>query len=258
MASPLVYNFSKIQKRFNAYEKTQANFAGKVALTKLGKELKGKDGLIARSYKGGHGLQKFKSAVFFTLNSTFTKQRGLALDVGVKDEKAITKGNPASKYLYPVIGGGSTKAYDTLFTQYLRNRNLISKGDYPYAVRDNRFIKLGKNGRVTKSTYSNTMIGLGKTRDKEVKARSRKNGKIQDARVIAFKTTTAAGKYKKGIYREHTPSSGKYKSYLKPLFIFKEIPTQKGKFTFRQRVKFFADKKAFKYWSREIKRLAKQ
>ena len=258
MASPLVYNFSKIQKRFNAYEKTQANFAGKVALTRLGKELKGKDGLIARSYKGGHGLQKFKSAVFFTLNSTFTKQRGLALDVGVKDEKAITKGNPASKYLYPVIGGGSTKAYDTLFTQYLRNRNLINKGDYPYAVRDNRFIKLGKNGRVTKSTYSNTMIGLAKTRDKELKARSRKNGKIQDARVIAFKTTTAAGKYKKGIYREHTPSSGKYKSYLKPLFVFKEIPTQKGKFTFRQRVKFFADKKAFKYWSQEIKRLAKE
>ena len=102
------------------------------------------------------------------------------------------------------------------------------------------------------------MIGLAKTRDIEVKARSRKNGKIQDARVIAFKTTTAAGKYNKGIYREHTPSSGKYRSYLKPLFIFKQIPTQKGKFTFRQRVKFFADKKAFKYWSQEIKRLAKE
>ena len=254
----LIYNFSKIQKRFNAYEKTQANFAGKVALTKLGKELKGKDGLIARSYKGGHGLEKFKSAVFFTLNSTFTKQQGLVLDVGVKDQRAITKGNPASRYLYPVIGGGSTKAYDTLFTQYLRNRNLINKSDYPYAVRDNRFIKLGKNGRVTKSTYSNTMIGLAKTRDKEIKARSKKNGKIQDARVIAFKTTTAAGKYNKGIYREQTPSSGKYKSYLKPLFVFKEIPTQKGKFTFKQRVKFFADKKVFKYWSREIKRLAKE
>ena len=254
----LIYNFSKIQKRFNAYEKTQANFAGKVALTKLGKELKGKDGLIARSYKGGHGLEKFKSAVFFTLNSTFTKQQGLVLDVGVKDQKAITKGNPASRYLYPVIGGGSTKAYDTLFTQYLRNRNLINKSDYPYAVLDNRFIKLGKNGRVTKSTYSNTMIGLAKTRDKEIKARSKNNGKIQDARVIAFKTKTAAGKYNKGIYREHTPSSGKYRSYLKPLFIFKEIPTQRGKFTFKQRVKFFADKKVFKYWLREIKRLAKE
>ena len=176
--------------------------------------------------------------------------------MGVKDERAITKGNPASKYLYPPIGGGSTKAYDTLFTQYLRNRNLINKGDYPYAVTGNRFIRLGKNGRVTKSTYYNTMIGLAKTRDKEVKARSTKNAKIRDARVIAFKTKTAAGKYNKGIYREHTPSSGKYRSYLKPLFIFKEIPTQNPQKSFNQRVKYFADKKAFKYWSEEIKRLA--
>ena len=38
--------------------------------------------------------------------------------------------------------------------------------------------------------------------------------------------------------------------------MFKDIPTQKGKFTFRQRVKFFADKKAFKYWTQEIKKLA--
>lgn len=253
----LTYNFSKIQKRFNAYERTQAKFAGKVALTKLGKEFRGKNGLIAKSYLGKQGLQKFKSAVFFTLNSTFAVQRGLELDVGVKDERAITKGNPASKYLYPVIGGGSTKAYDTLFTQYLKNRNFMNKGDYPFAVKGNPLIKLNKKGRVTKATYSNTMIGLAKTRDKGVKPRSLSNSKIQDARVIAFKTKSAAGKYNKGIYREQTPSSGKYKSFLRPLFVFKEIPTQKGKQSFRFRVKYFSDKKVFKYWSREIKRLAK-
>ena len=252
----LVYNFSKIEKTFNVYEKTQANFAGKRALTRLGKEFRGQNGLISQTYQGKHGFKAFKSAVFYTKNSTYAIQRGLALDVGVKDEKASSGGNPASKYLFPPIGGGSTKAYDTLFTQYLRNRNLINKGDYPYAVTGNRFIRLGKNGRVTKSTYYNTMIGLAKTRDKEVKARSTKNAKIRDARVIAFKTKTAAGKYNNGIYREHTPSSGKYRSYLKPLFIFKEIPTQNPQKSFNQRVKYFADKKAFKYWSEEIKRLA--
>ena len=36
----------------------------------------------------------FQDPVFFTLNSTFTVQRGLELDVGVKDK--IEKGNPAS------------------------------------------------------------------------------------------------------------------------------------------------------------------
>ena len=252
----LTYNFSKIQKRFNAYEKTQANFAGKVALTKLGKEFRGKDGLIAKSYLGRQGLQKLKSAVFFTKNSTFAVQRGLELDVGVKDERSITKGNPASKYLYPVIGGGSTKAYGTLFTQYLKDRNFMNKGDYPFAVRGNPLIRLNKKGRVTRNTYSNTMIGLAKTRDKEVKPRSLSNAKIQDARVIAFKTDSKGGKYRKGIYREQTPSSGKYKSFLRPLFMFKPVPTQKGKQTFRQRVKYFSDKKVYKYWSREIKRLA--
>ena len=253
MASPLVYNFSKIQKRFNAYEKTQANFAGKVALTRLGKEFRGQNGLIAQTYKGRHGFKAFKSAVFYTKNSTFAIQKGLQLDVGVKDERASTGGNPASKYLYPPIGGGSTKAYDTLFTQYLRNRNLINKGDYPFAVTANRFIRLGKNGRVTKSTYYNTMIGLAKTRDKEVKARSNKNGKIQDARVIAFKRDK--GKFRKGIYREVSNKKG---SYLSPLFMFNAIPTQRPQRTFRERVKYFADKKAFKYWSQEIKRLAKE
>ena len=247
----LVYNFSKIQKRFNAYEKTQANFAGKVALTRLGKEFRGQNGLIAQTYVGKHGFKPFRSAVFYTKNSTFAIQKGLQLDVGVKDERASTGGNPASKYLYPPIGGGSTKAYDTLFTQYLRNRNLINKGDYPFAVTANRFIRLGKNGRVTKSTYYNTMIGLAKTRDKELKARSNKNGKIQDARVIAFKRDK--GKFKKGIYREVSNKKG---SYLSPLFMFNAIPTQRPQRTFRERVKYFADKKAFKYWSQEIKRLA--
>ena len=247
----LVYNFSKIQKRFNAYEKTQANFAGKVALTRLGKEFRGQNGLIAQTYVGKHGFKPFRSAVFYTKNSTFAIQKGLQLDVGVKDERASTGGNPASKYLYPPIGGGSTKAYDTLFTQYLRNRNLINKGDYPFAVTANRFIRLGKNGRVTKSTYYNTMIGLAKTRDKELKARSNKNGKIQDARVIAFKRDK--GKFKKGIYREVSNKKG---SYLSPLFMFNATPTQRPQRTFRERVKYFADKKAFKYWSQEIKRLA--
>ena len=253
----LTYNFSKIQKRFNVYERTQAKFAGKVALTKLGKEFRGKNGLIAKSYLGKQGLQKFKSAVFFTLNSTFAVQRGLELDVGVKDERAITKGNPASKYLYPVIGGGSTKAYDTLFTQYLKNRNFMNKGDYPFAVRGNPLIKLNKKGRVTKATYSNTMIGLAKTRDKGVKPRSLSNSKIQDARVIAFKNGSKGGKFRKGIYREQTPSTGKYKSFLRPLFMFKPIPTQPPQATFYRRVKSIADDRVFKYWTEEIKELAK-
>ena len=248
----LIYDFNKIQKRFSVYEKSQAEFAGKRALTRLGKEFRGQNGLIAQTYLGRHGFKPFKSAVFFTKNSTYAVQKGTELIVGVKDERAISKGNPASKYLYPPIGGGSTKAYDTLFTQYLKNKGFMNKGDYPFANMDSRFIKFKKNGRITNSTYYNTMIGLGKTRDKEIKSRSRKNAKIQDARVVAFRN--GRGKFKKGIYREVTY---KKKSSLNLLFAFKAIPTQKRQKTFKQRVEYFADKKVFKYWTQEIKHLAK-
>jgi len=257
-SAKLIYDFNKIKKRFNVYEKSQAEFAAKKTLTRLGKEFRGQNGLIAQTYLGKHGFKAFKSAVWYTKNSTFAIQNGLELSVGVKDEKASSGGNPASKYLYPPIGGGSTKAYDTIFTQYLKNRNFMSKGDYPFAAMESRFVKLKKNGRVTNATYYNTMIGLAKTRDKEIKGRSKKNGRIQDARVIAFRSDSNAPYGKKGIYREKTPSKGKYPSTLLPLFYFKDIPTQKGQKTFKQRVEYFADKKVYKYWSQEIKKLAKQ
>jgi len=249
MAATFIFDTKNIKKRLSIYEQSQAKFAGKVTLTKLGKRLKGREGILAKKYK-----MMFRDPVPFTLNSTFTVQKGLQLDVGVKDERAITKGNPAAKYLYPAIGGGSTQAYDTKFTQYLRDRNFINSGDYPFGVIGNRYIKTDKRGNIRRYIYSNTMIGLAKTRDKQVKARS-KGGKIQDARVISFKNNT--GKFKAGIYREQVPSSGKYKSYLKPLFMYKPIPTQRPKQTFKFIVGDASTKLIPEMWLREIKNLAK-
>ena len=118
------YNFERIKKQLNVYERSQAKFAGKKALTRLNRELKGKNGLVAKTYKRGTLTGgRFKDPVTFTLASTFGIQKGSELTVGVKGERALRgKGNPASKYLYPVIGGGSTKAYDTNFTKYLRKK----------------------------------------------------------------------------------------------------------------------------------------
>lgn len=246
MAVTFTFDLKNIQRKLSVYEQTQAKFAGKKTLTKLGKRIKGREGIISKKYK-----MLFSNPVPFTLNSTFTVQRGLELDVGVKDERAIRKGNPAAKYLYPPIGGGSTRAYDTLFTQYLRNRNFINKGDYPFAVIGNRYIKTNSFGRVKKSIYSNTIIGLAKTRDKEKKYNS-KGGKIQDARVVAFKNQT--GKFKAGIYREQVSKSG---SFLKPLFMFKPIPTQRPKQRFTSIVGDIGDKLIFEMWIKEIKELAK-
>jgi len=249
MARTIKVSLGNLEKRLTIYEQTQVKFAGKKALTQYAKRAKTKDGFIAKKYK-----MLFRSPVFFTLNSTFTVQKGIKLDIGVKDTLALKKGkgNPAAFYLYPAIGGGSTSAYATQFTQYLLNRNLMNNGDYPFAVLGNRFIKTDGNGRVRRYIYKNVMFGLAKTRDKEVKARSQKNGKIQDARVIAFKSNK--GKFKKGIYREVSNKKG---SFLSPLFMFKPVPTQKPKETFRSIIQNSSKKIIPELWFKEIKELAK-
>ena len=249
MAATIKVSLGNLEKRLTIYEQTQVKFAGKKALTQYAKRAKTKEGFIAKKYK-----MMFKSPVFFTLNSTYTVQKGIKLDIGVKDTLGLKKGkgNPAAFYLYPAIGGGSTSAYATQFTQYLLNRNLMNNGDYPFAVLGNRFIKTDGSGRVRRYIYKNVMFGLAKTRDKEVKARSKKNSKIQDARVIAFKSNK--GKFKKGIYREVSNKKG---SYLSPLFMFKPVPTQKPKETFRSIIQNSSKKIIPELWFKEIKELAK-
>ena len=251
MATTFTFNLNNVRRKLSLYEQSQASFAGKVALTKFAKRIKGQAGGIPMKYK-----KIFKNPVPFTLNSTFTVQRGLELDIGVKDEKALKdkKGNPAAKYLYPSIGGGSTKAYGTQFTQLLRNLNLMNSSDYPFAVLDNPLIRTGKGGRVTKATYKNTLSALKATQNKSIKGRS-KGAKIQDARVIAFKAGET--KYRGGIYREQVPSSGKFPSFFRPLFVFKPTPSQSAKQPFPSIVKNFSDALIMKLWLKEIKRLTK-
>ena len=248
MATQIKLSIKNLEKRLSIYEQTQVKFAGKKALTQYAKRSKTKKGFIAKKYK-----MMFRSPVLFTLNSTFTVQKGIKLDIGVKDTLGLKKGkgNPAAFYLYPAIGGGSTSAYATQFTQYLKNRNFMNDGDYPFAVLGNRYIKTDGNGRVRRYIYRNVQFGLAKTRDKETKGRS-KGGKIQDARVLAFRTDR--GKFKKGIYREVSNKKG---SFLSPLFLFKATPTQKPKQTFRSIIEDSSKKIIPELWFKEIKELAK-
>jgi len=257
MAVVFKFDTSNFNRRLSLYEETQVNFAGKVALTKLGKRLKGSQGLAQRY------MRIFQNPVPFTKNSTFTVQRGLELDVGIKDR--IEKGNPAGKYLFPSIGVGSGKAYDTLFTQYLRDRSLINSGDYPFAIKENPLVRINKYQNVTQTTYANTKKALGKTRKAKGSTGFKGgNNSILDQRVIAFKDdkTYASGfTIKKGIYRE-TNERGKNKPKLVPLFLYGPIPSQKkggkkGNKVFPEIVKDFADAQLMKIWLREIKQLAK-
>ena len=260
MATRIVFDINKFNRFLSIYEQSQTEFAGKRALTKFGQRIKGSQGLAQR-YK-----RIFQQPVPFTLNSTFTVQRGLELDVGIKDQTAITKGNPASKYLFPPIGMGSGKAYDTLFTQYLRDRNLINNTDYPFPITKNPLVRTNKYGNVTPTTYGNTKLALAKTRTKGTFSGG--NAKITDARVLAFKNDFKVKKkdgssktYRKGIYRENK-KVGSNETFLRPLFLYGAIPSQKkggkkGNKLFPEIVKDFADAQLIKIWLREIKQLAK-
>ena len=256
MATRIVFDINKFNRFLSIYEQSQTEFAGKRALTKFGQRIKGCQGLAQR-YK-----RIFQEPVPFTLNSTFTVQRGLELDVGIKDQTAISKGNPASKYLFPPIGMGSGKAYDTLFTRYLRDRNLINNTDYPFPITKNPLVRTNKYGNVTPTTYGNTKLALAKTRTKGTFSGG--NAKITDARVIAFKDNKKIGKgktIKKGIYRE-TKKVGSNKTFLSPFFLYGAIPSQKkggskGNKVFPEIVKDFADAQLIKIWLREIKQLAR-
>ena len=262
MAVTIVFDIKKFNKYLSVYEQSQTQFAGKVALTKFAKRIKGSQGLAQR-YK-----RIFDRPVPFTLNSTYTLQRGSELDIGIKDERGLGKkgkGNPAARYLFPPIGVGSGRAYDTLFTQYLRNRNLINNNDYPVPAISHPLVRINKYGNVTQTTYGNTKKALGKTK----KAKGRAgfaggNSTILDARVIAFKEDKKLGNGKtlpKGIYRE-TKKVGSNKLGLSALFYFNNVPTQskggkKGTKMFPEIVKEFSDAQLIKIWLREIKELAK-
>ena len=252
MANNVVLSFKDLGKTISIFEQTKAKFAGKVALTKFGKELKQR--IIPKTYK-----LKFNNPVRFTLNSTFTQQNGLRLTVGVKDESAMRKkGNPASKYLFPVIGRGSNLVYETLLSQHLIRSNFMEDGQYPYAVLGNRFIKRkASNGRVTNTVLQNTLIGLGKTRDGEISYKDRGSGKIQDAKVIAFKKDT--GKFKAGIYRQMAKGRGKKTSvFLAPLFMYGDLPTVPKRGFFDDFVTDPARKRLPELWLQQIKQFAKE
>ena len=252
MAVTILFDLKKFNRFLSVYEQSQTEFAGKVALTKFAKRVKGSQGLRQR-YK-----RIFDRPVPFTLNSTFTVQRGLELDVGIKDEKGLKggKGNPAARYLFPPIGMGSGRAYDTQFTQYLRNRNLIKNSDYPIPATSHPLVRVNKYGNVTQGTYGATKKALGKTRGtKGQEGFAGGNAKIGDRRVFALKENK--GKLRRGIYREIGDKGAK------ALFYYGVIPSQTkggsgGNKVFPQIVGDFADAQLIKIWLRQIKQLAKE
>ena len=197
----------------------------------------------------------FRSPVPYTLNSITYSPRGNDIKnmVTFQINEDESKGNAPAKYLYPVIGGGSTEIYATRFLQYLRKRNYINNNQYPYPnTKYSEMIKT-KDGRVKPTVYRNTIWALSSTKNKKLKRKS-KGSRIHDARVFASKDPFG-GKYKAGIYRVKS-DEGK-DGMIKPLFIYGQSPNITPKTTFDKLVIGVVDKQFQKILDKNIKRVGK-
>ena len=143
--------------------------------------------------------------------------------------KDAGKGNPPSKYLYPVIGGGSNQAYLTTFVRWLHRNNYAFKSQYPIANLKSDFIKPGrkKPDTVLPVVYANVQRALRKSSSGEFnksfvgpRHKVGRGGNIQDGHVFAKKKPF--GKYEAGIYRVKTDGNNRY---ISPLFYFRDIPS---------------------------------
>ena len=143
--------------------------------------------------------------------------------------KDAGKGNPPSKYLYPVIGGGSNQVYLTTFVRWLHRNNYAFKSQYPIANLKSDFIKPGrkKPDTVLPAIYANVQRALRKSSSGQFnksfigpRQKVGRGGNIQDGHVFAKKKPF--GKYEAGIYRVKTDGNNRY---ISPLFYFRDIPS---------------------------------
>tara|TARA_R100000458_G_scaffold35061_1_gene32476 strand:+ start:985 stop:1758 length:774 start_codon:yes stop_codon:yes gene_type:complete len=257
MADAINFSFKRIAKKLKTYEQANAKYAGTKAMRRIAFQIaKGKTWhSIPNTYK-----QIFKAPVSRTLGSLNYKAKGLTADLITNPDES--KGNAPAKYLFPVIGGGSNEVFYTRFQEYLRGKGYMNNSDYAFANLKHPKIRVrGASGRVTPTTYRNTMIGLSQTKKGNLDFKS-SGAKIQDGAVYAFKNDWSRMKKggekvtnKAGIWRmKVTKTEG---SWLQPLFFFKDAPSVPNKGKLNTHVKEIFENIAPKIWIQEIKKAAK-
>ncbi len=237
MASKITINVKPLIDEVDKYSPKSLRNSTYVAAKEVGF-------LIAKNSQKGlpfeykKGIVKFIDPVPFTLNSFLSKPDKNIVTISVKDDQS--KVNAPANYLYPVIGGGSTKAFETRFTKFLHRRGFASTNQYPLPNKGNEFIKTtGTNNRVFGHVYANVQRTLNKTAEGGFKSsfigpkfKAKKvsigSSKIQDGRVFSVKRKGESKfeQLKPGIYRVKT-EGGKQK--LAKLFAYIETPNVKPK-----------------------------
>ena len=262
MATKVTFNVKKFIKNFDKYEPKSLRRATYLTAKELGYFIARGGSTKDPSKKGlpynfQYGKNKFRNPVDLTKNSILYEHDKNKVVFRVYKEEA--KGNAPSKYLYPVIGGGSTEPYPTRFVQYLKNRNYMRKDQYPVAnLRNTTDIKLNAIGNVKPTVYRNTIYGLAATKQGQFKGANRKSKKtkIHDGRVFAV---TARGESKNkrlrpGIYRMVLE---KNKEKVRPLFLFAKTPKIKPKQSFGVQISDIAERELPRFLQKNINKVGK-
>ena len=250
MAITIKYNVQELTKEFKKYQPKSLRFVSYRTIEFLGVK-------VREEVNKGYGKKGFFiDPVPLTLESTIVKfypKSGKAeVDIFPIDDES--KGNAPAKYLYPVIGGGSNKVYETRFNQWLKANNYMKRSQFAYPNKKYRdmILTTGKNKRVLPYIYADTQRALRSTDAKDLKYNAQ-GQKIQDARVFAKKDSF--GKYKPGIYRVNLKKGSTYKTFITPLFFFDSKPSVKSKTeTFFDLVKKSSDKNVGKIFLRELEK----
>tara|TARA_Y100000114_G_scaffold140309_1_gene145069 strand:- start:44 stop:820 length:777 start_codon:yes stop_codon:yes gene_type:complete len=219
MAFKYTFKPKELTKKLDKYQAKSIRFVSYRSIEDLGPQLRNKN--IKQRYK-----DLFIDPVPFTLDSLLFKNYQGKAKIDFFTFNDESKGNPPAKYLYPVIGGGSSAVYETRFAQWLKANRYMRRNQYPLANRAYReMILVGGNNRVLPQVYANTQRALRKTDAKGLKYNAQ-GSNIQDARVFAMKDSfpkkakKKQNKYKPGIYRVSTKGGSKSGTFIKPLFRF--------------------------------------
>lgn len=259
MASKVTFNVKKFIKNFDKYDPKSLRRATYLTTSELGYFIARGGSTKDPSKKGlpynfQYGKNKFKKPVDFTKDSVLYKPQKNKVEFYLYNKEA--KGNAPSKYLYPVIGGGSTNPYPTRFIQYLLKRNYMRKDQYPVAnVKNTIDIEKNAIGNVKPTIYRNTIKGLGitKTQKGNKKLRKSRAKTIHNGRVFA-KTEPWGNNKKPGIYRMVLD---KNKEFVRPLFFYTSKPSIKPKQSFGVQISAIAKRELPRFLKKNINKVGK-
>ena len=262
MASKVTFNAKKFIKNFDKYNPKSLRNAVYLTAEELGYFIARGGSTKDPSKKGlpynfQQGKNKFRNPVDFTKNSVLYKPQKNKVEFYLYNKEA--KGNAPSKYLYPVIGGGTTQAYPTRFVQYLRNKNYMRKDQYPVAnLKNTTDIQLNASGNVKPTIYRNTIWGLSDTRKGKFKGKKRK-GKgelIHQGRtfVVRYKGESKNKRLEAGIYRMVLD---KNKEFVRPLFAFVKTPKIKPKESFGVQISAIAKRELPRFLRKNVNKAGK-